>query len=245
MSDQTPVIELQDLQVKRGIQKLEIYSMKIYPGVCYQIFGQNGAGKTLLLDVLAHRQDLDSGTLLFENKSGSKKEYSKSVVKKRIAYFRQKPEGWIRGTVLSYLEKTLKERKISSGIAYQQAMTQLDEFDLKAYANVKRKDLSPGVFQKVELLSCLLKSSDIMIFDEPYTLPDEEFIKKFNNRLRTMIRNEKKAVIIASAQSLSRFRLVDIVINLSHGRIVRVEKTRRPPRTDNRNRNRPKPVNKN
>jgi ABC-type nitrate/sulfonate/bicarbonate transport system ATPase subunit len=98
--------------------------------------------------------------------------------------------------------------------------------------------LSPGVFHKVELIRCLLQSSDLLILDEPYSIPDESFIKKFNSRLRNVIRNEKKAVVIASAQSLSRFRLVDIILNLNHGRIVRVEKTRRPPRTDNRNKNR-------
>ncbi|KUK93823.1 MAG: ABC transporter ATPase subunit [Marinimicrobia bacterium 46_43] len=238
MSDQTPVIELQDLNVKRGIQKLEIYSMKIYPGVCYHIFGSNGSGKSLLMDVLAHRQPVDSGNILYKNKSLKRREYSQAVVKKQIAYFQQKPTGWIRGTVLSYLEKTLKERKISAGIAYQQAMAQLDEFDLKEFANVKRKQLSPGVFHKVELIRCLLQSSDILILDEPYSIPDENFIRKFNSRLRNVIRNEKKAVVIASAQSLSRFRLVDIILNLSHGRIVRVEKSRRPPRTDNRNKNR-------
>jgi ABC-type multidrug transport system ATPase subunit len=238
MSDQTPVIELQDLVLKRGIQKLEIYTMKIYPGVCYHIYGHNGAGKSLLMDVLAHRQTPDKGNILFENKSLIKREYSPSFVRKRIAYFQQKPKGWIRGTVLSYLEKTLRERKISAGIAYQQAMTQLEEFDLKEYAKVKRNQLSPGVFHKVELIRCLLESSELLILDDPYSLPDEIFIKKFNSRLRNMIRNEKKAVVIASAQSLTRFRLVDIILNLSHGRIVRVEKTRRPARTDYRNKNR-------
>ncbi|MDK2977239.1 MAG: hypothetical protein PWP06_1714 [Candidatus Marinimicrobia bacterium] len=237
MSDQTPVIELQDINVKRGIQKLEIYSMKIYPGVCYHIFGPNGSGKSLLMDILAHRQSVDAGNILYESKSLKRREYSKAVVQKQIAYFQQKPTGWIRGTVLSYLEKTLKERKISAGIAYQQAMAQLDEFDLKEFANVKRKQLSPGVFHKVELIRCLLQSSDLLILDEPYSIPDENFIKKFNSRLRNVIRNEKKAVVIASAQSLTRFRLVDIILNLNHGRIVRVEKTRRPPRVDNRNKN--------
>ncbi len=238
MSDQTPVIELQDLTVKCGIQKLEIYSMKIYPGVCYHIFGPNGSGKSLLMDVLAHRQSVDAGNILFENKSLNKREYSLPVVRKQIAYFQQKPKGWNRGTVLSYLEKTLRERKISAGIAYQQAMAQLDEFDLKEFAKVKRSQLSPGVFHKVELVRCLLQSSDLVILDEPYSIPDENFIKKFNSRLRNVIRNEKKAVVIASAQSLSRFRLVDIILNLNHGRIVRVEKTRRPPKLDNRNKNR-------
>jgi len=238
MSDQTPVIELQDLKVKRGIQKLEIYSMKIYPGVCYHIFGPNGSGKSLLMDVLAHRQSVDTGNILYENKSLKKREYSQAVVRKQIAYFQQRPTGWICGTVLSYLEKTLKERKISAGIAYQQAMAKLEEFDLKEFAKVKRSQLSPGVFHKVELIRCLLQNGDLLILDEPYSIPDENFIKKFNSCLRNVIRNEKKAVVIASAQSLFRFRLVDIILNLNHGRIVRVEKTRKPPRTDNRNRNR-------
>ncbi len=120
-------------------------------------------------------------------------------------------------------------------------MTQLEEFDLKEVAKVKRSQLSPGVFHKVELIRCLLESSDLIILDEPYSIPDEVFIKKFNNRLRSMIRNDKKAVVIASAQSLARFRLVDIILNVSHGRIVRVEKTRRPPRANYRNKNRRNP----
>ncbi|MDD3806667.1 MAG: ATP-binding cassette domain-containing protein [Candidatus Marinimicrobia bacterium] len=238
MSDQTPVIELQDLNTKRGIQKLEIYSMKIYPGVCYHIYGPNGSGKSLLMDVLAHQQSVEKGNVFFENKSQKKKEYSISVARNQIAYFQQKPKGWIRGTVLSYLKETLKKRNISEGIAYQQVMTQLDEFNLKDFANIKRRHLSPGVFQKVELMRCLLQSSKVIILDEPYGILDEDFIKKFNKRLRSIINNEKKAVVIASAQSLSRFRIVDIVLSMNHGRIVRVEKTQSPQKPESRSKSR-------
>ena len=63
-----------------------------------------------------------------------------------------------------------------------------------------------------------------MILDDPYSGLDEFFIKKFNGYIRTMVKNEKKTVVVSHSGSLSRFRLIDVLLVLNKGRIVKVEK---------------------
>ncbi|MCK5686986.1 ATP-binding cassette domain-containing protein, partial [bacterium] len=222
MNTQAPLLELQDVKATCGINKLEIFSMKVYSGVCYQITGVNGSGKSLLMKILAHEKGISKGDILYDGKSLNKGEYSKSNLVDKISFVEQEKPFWISKSVISYLQASIKNK--TTAIAWQEAMTLLEKFDLKIYSDIKRSKLSRGLYKKVELLRLLLEDKDIMILDDPYSGLDEFFIKKFNGYIRTMVKNEKKTVVVSHSGSLSRFRLIDVLLVLNKGRIVKVEK---------------------
>lgn len=224
MNTQAPLLELQDVKATSGINKLEIFSMKVFPGVFYQITGVNGAGKSLLLKVLAHKLNISAGDIHYDGKSLKKGEYSRSVLSDKITYVEQEKPFWPGKTVISYLQSAIQNRNKSAALAWQEAQNMLEKFELKDYADVKRSKLSRGLYKKVELLRVLLENKDIIILDDPYSGLDEFFIKKYNGYLRTMVKNDRKTAIISHAGSLSRFRLINVLLVLNRGRIVKVEK---------------------
>ena len=224
MNTQAPLMELQDVKTTCGLNKLAIFSMKVFPGVCYQITGVNGAGKSLLMKVLAHKKNISKGDMLYEGKSLKKGEYSKSILSDKIAYVKQERPFFAGKTVLSYLQASIKDKSKSSAIAHQETMNLIEKFELTAYSGVKRSKLSRGLFKKVELLKVLLQNKDIMILDDPYSGLDEFFIKKYNSYLRSLVKGERKTAIISHAGSLSRFRLIDVLLVLNKGRIVKIDK---------------------
>ncbi|MEA3500720.1 MAG: ATP-binding cassette domain-containing protein [Candidatus Marinimicrobia bacterium] len=221
-----PLIDLQNIKLKRKNKKIEIYSLTIYPGVIYQIQGDNDSGKTLLMDVIAHERKQDSGKIIFKNKSSEKNEYSRSLAKKKISYLKEKSPFWKRKNVLQYLIDTLKAQKISSVNAYSEAMSILEKFDLKEYANISRGKLSFGIFRKIELLKILLENKELILLDEPYLKIDDKFITKFNYHIKNMIKENNKTIIISSAKSFSKYKIIKILFKIANGRIVKIDKPR-------------------
>lgn len=221
-----PLIDLQNIKLKRKNKKIEIYSLTIYPGVIYQIQGENDSGKTLLMDVIAHERKQDSGKIIFKSKSSKKNEYSRSLAKKKISYLKEKSPFWKRKNVLQYLIDILKVQKVSSVNAYSEAMSILEKYDLKEYANISRRKLSFGVFRKIELLKILLENNELILLDEPYLKIDDKFITKFNYHIKNMIKENNKTIIISSAKSFSKYKIIKILFKIAEGRIVKIDKPR-------------------
>ncbi len=221
-----PLIDLQNIKLKRKNKKIEIYSLTIYPGVIYQIQGENDSGKTLLMDVIAHERKQDSGKIIFKSKSSKKNEYSRSLAKKKISYLKEKSPFWKRKNVLQYLIDILKAQKVSSVNAYSEAMSILEKYDLKEYANISRRKLSFGVFRKIELLKILLENNELILLDEPYLKIDDKFITKFNYHIKNMIKENNKTIIISSAKSFSKYKIIKILFKIADGRIVKIDKPR-------------------
>lgn len=225
MSEQKPLIHLENIKVRKGSQTVEVYSSTLFPGLIYQIQGPNGAGKSLLLDVFAHEQSVSAGTIYYEGRSGSKKQYLPKVVKKSITYIRQ-GEASEKSTPLSTLLKQLKIKNISKAVAYRTAMEILEDYGLQPIANQKMSKLSPGTRRKVELLKVLTTDSKLIIIDDPaFDSLDDFFVKKFTKSLQRLVKNESRTLVVASPQSLARLRMIDITLVMNKGHIIRVEKT--------------------
>jgi ABC-type multidrug transport system ATPase subunit len=225
MSEQTPLLQLENIKVKKPHQPIEIYTSTLFPGLIYQIQGPNGSGKTSLLEVFAHEQKIDEGSIYFEGKSGAKKQYSTKIVKGLITYIRQ--EGMqFKKTPLATLLDAIKAKRLSSPLAYRTVMELLDDFALQDIANRKMTELSSGTRKKIALLSVFLQDSKLIIIDDPcFDSLDDYFVKKYVTLLKKNVKQDNRTLVLASAQSLVRHRLVDITLVMHKGHIIRVEKT--------------------
>lgn len=232
MSEQTPLLQLENIKVKKPHQPIEIYTTTLFPGLIYQIQGPNGSGKTDLLNVFAHEQKINEGTIYFEGKSGAKKQYSAKIVKGLITYIRQDGNQF-KKTPLATLLDAVKTKKLSAPLAYRTVMELLDDFGLQEIANRKTSELSHGNLKKIALMKVFLQDSKLIIIDDPaFETLDEQFVKKYVSMLKKNIKQDNRTLVLASAQSLVRHRLVDITLVMHKGHIIRVEKTyQRKPNT--------------
>lgn len=239
MSEQTPLLQLENIKVKKQDQSIEIYASTLFPGLIYQIQGPNGSGKSMLLDIFAHEQKIDEGTIYFEGKSGAKKQYSGKIVKGLITYVRQ-DIGNEKKTPLATLLDAVKAKRLSSPLAHSRVMELLEEYALHTVANQKMATLSSGTRRKIELLKVFLQDTRLVIIDEPgFDALDEHFVKKYVTMLKKSVKQDSRTLVFASVQSLVRHHVVDITLVMHKGHIIRVEKTyQRKPAPRNR------PVNK-
>jgi len=225
MSEQTPLLQLENIKVKKPHQPIEIYTSTLFSGLIYQIQGPNGSGKTSLLEVFAHEQKINEGTIYFEGKSGAKKQYSTKIVKGLITYISQEGLKY-KKTPLATLLDAVKAKRLSSPLAYRTVMELLDDFALQDIANRKMTELSSGTRKKIALLSVFLQDSKLIIIDDPcFDSLDDYFVKKYVTLLKKNVKQDNRTLVLASAQSLVRHRLVDITLVMHKGHIIRVEKT--------------------
>ena len=239
MTEQTPLLKLENIKVVQPHQTIEIYTSTLFPGIIYQIQGPNGAGKTTLMDVFAHEAKIKEGTIYFEGKSLAKKQYSTKIVKKLISYIRQEDNSF-KKTPLATLLDAVKAKRLSSPLAYRTVMELMDEFSLSEIANTKMSELSLGIRRKILLLTVFLNESKVIIIDDPrFESLDENFMKKYVSMLKKNIKQDNKTLVLASAQSLVRHRLVDITLVMNKGHIIRVEKSYQRKPNNNRKPKRP------
>lgn len=225
MSEQTPLLKLENIKINKPHQPIEIYTSTLFPGLIYQIQGPNGSGKTDLLNVFAHEQKINEGTIYFEGKSQAKKQYSEKIVKGLITYIRQEGQSY-KKTPLATLLDAVKAKKLSSPLAYRTVMELLDDFGLQEVANRKMTELSSGTRRKIALLSVFLQDSKLILIDDPcFDSLDDYFVKKYVTLLKKNIKQDNRTLVLTSAQSLVRLRLVDITLVMHKGHIIRVEKT--------------------
>lgn len=131
-----------------GKTALQDLSLEVQSTSIHSLIGLTGAGKTLLLKVLAGLMPLQSGSILNPSK--------------KISFvFQQNP-------FLPWL--TMSE---NLQISTKQDMTlikeRLKEFRLDDYVDLYPKQLSGGTIQKFSLFRAFLISADLILLDEPFS----------------------------------------------------------------------------
>ena len=134
------------------------------------IIGINGTGKTTLLNMIAGREETDSGSIIRQNGL-------------HMAYLSQNPVYEKEDTVLSFVTRGIDP---SDWTAISEAKSNLMTLGLTDYEE-KLAHLSGGQRKKAALAKVLLGSFDVLILDEPtnhldikYQLEIMDIVKSLN-----------------------------------------------------------------
>lgn len=136
-------------------------TLGIYQGDKIGLIAANGAGKTTLLNIIAGKEDYDSGNVVFRNDL-------------RVGYLSQLPPFDPEETALSYAtpdpvrqdDFTMTDR--ARQMLFQFRITDLDQ---------KMGTMSGGQIKRVALAKVLLSKPDFLILDEPTNHLDIEMVE--------------------------------------------------------------------
>lgn len=176
------VIQLKDASLKLGDHSiLNDFSMLIQAGERIGISGENGAGKSSLLNVIAERLPLDSGTV----------EIGETV---KMAYYTQQNEPIPEDKrMISYLNEVGEHVTDSAGnkISVSELLEQF-LFPRFMHGTLIRK-LSGGEKRRLYLLKLLMGQPNVLLLDEPTNDLDigtltvlENYIDHFNGTVITV-----------------------------------------------------------
>lgn len=190
---------------REKFEALKNVSFNIEKGRIVGIIGKNGSGKSTLLKTIAGVFSPDEGEL---------NTYNNTVSLLAIGIgFKANLSGYenifLSGLLLGFTENQIKE-KINEIIEF----SELGEFIYKPV-----KTYSSGMHSKLAFAITALLDTDIILIDEVLSVGDINFKEKSERKMKQIIQNRDKTVIIVSHSLSTLTGLCDEVIWIDDGRI--------------------------
>jgi len=164
------MIKANNIQYAYGnLEVLKGVNLHIKKGEFVSVVGASGAGKTTLLQLLGTLDDMQTGSLIINNKEVNK------LSQKELAKFRNKEIGFVFQFHNLLVEFTALENiclpafiaGTNRKIAEEKGFSLLKLLGLSNRANHKPDELSGGEQQRVAVARALINSPSIILADEP------------------------------------------------------------------------------
>ena len=184
---------------RQGQRLIDSVSVALYQEQTAVLLGHNGAGKTLLLQILHGLISADSGKIEHYLSTNQKMVFQKPILLRRTALSHFQFATQTDDTKLADLwfkQAKLTDKKIAAARA-----------------------LSAGEQQKLALISALATKPSLLFLDEPTANLDQES----TNDIETLIKQAKAdgtAIIMISHSLQQATRLADRILFLDHGLLL-------------------------
>ena len=178
-------------------------SFEIPKGQILGICGKNGSGKSTLLRAIAGIFSADSGTIDLHGNTISLLSIGVGFQRRLSGY----ENIFLSGVLLGYSEDQIKE-KLDEIIEF----SELGDFIYKPV-----NSYSSGMYSKLAFAITAILETDIMLIDEVLSVGDIHFREKSYNKMKELISDEDRTVIIVSHSSKTLRTLCDRVIWINDG----------------------------
>jgi len=138
-------------------------SLAVREGSIYGLLGPNGAGKTTLIRMLSTITQPDSGEIRFRGDA------LKEVHAHQMGYMPEERGLYKKMTVAEQLLFFAELRGLSNRDAKAAVKHWLQRLDMMDWARKKVEEISKGMAQKVQFVSCVLHNPKLLILDEPFS----------------------------------------------------------------------------
>jgi general nucleoside transport system ATP-binding protein len=214
----TPLAELRNIvKVFPGVRANDGVSFSILPGEVHGLLGENGAGKSTLMSVLYGLYQPEEGEIL---RNGVQVTIAnpRAALQAGIAIVQQHfalvPTMTVTENVILGNEpsRILRRTALSTKVAELSQRYRLD-LDPSAFIST----LSIGQRQRVEILKCLYRDPEVVIFDEPSTVLTPQEIEDLYGIIRTLTA-ENRGVVLITHKLDELMAITDRVTVLRHGK---------------------------
>lgn len=189
--------------------KLEIFeavkgvSFEVEEGKILGIIGKNGSGKSTMLRSIAGIFSPDSGTINLHGNSVSLLSIGVGFQPNLTGY----ENIFLSGLLLGFSEEEINE-KTAEIIEF----SELGDFIYKPV-----KTYSSGMYSKLAFSITAILETDIMLIDEVLSVGDIQFKQKSYNKMKELISDDKRTVVIVSHNNSTIRELCDEVLWLHNG----------------------------
>ena len=180
-------------------------SFEVPKGQILGICGKNGSGKSTMLRAISGIFSADSGSINLHGNSISLLSIGVGFQKQLTGY----ENIFLSGMLLGYSKEQIEE-KVNDIIEF----SELGDF---VYRPVR--SYSSGMYSKLAFSITAILETDIMLIDEVLSVGDIHFKEKSYNKMKELISNDDRTVVIVSHNSNTIKELCDKVIWLHDGLI--------------------------
>ena len=219
-------ISLQECDFSYHNEKNKILDKLSYDfnfGKIYGIKGQSGGGKTTLLNIITGLLDPDKGSIFVDDVKISNK--NKKNLQNIISYVPQNTF-LFDSSILNNItfdfsdEEKVNHKKINELVEHLSLQDKILSLKDGLRTNIGERgvNLSGGQIQRIGIARALYNDPKILILDESTNAIEKEIEKKVLNYLNSI---KKEMIIILAAHRDTTFELVDEILEIQNGRLIK------------------------
>lgn len=201
---------------KKGLSGFQGNIFKAVKGISFEVkrgeiigmCGKNGSGKSTTLRAIAGIFSPDKGSIDLHGNSISLLSIGVGFQKRLSGYENIFLSGMLLGFTKSQIEKKLDE------------IIEFSELGEAIYKPVR--SYSSGMYSKLAFAITAILETDIMLIDEVLSVGDIKFKQKSYQKMKELINDENRTVVIVSHSSKTLTELCDKVIWLHDGLIKEI-----------------------
>ena len=183
-------------------------SFYVREGEILGIIGKNGSGKSTTLNALAGIFSPDSGSIDLNG-------HSISLLSIGVGFIREmtgRENITLSGMLLGFTEEQVK--------AKEQEI--IDFAEIGEFIDMPVRTHSSGMYSKLAFSITAILETDIMLIDEVLSVGDQKFKKKSYEKMKSLISNKDRTVVIVSHSIETLKQLCDTVMWMHEGQIKRI-----------------------
>lgn len=196
---------------REDFQAVDNVSFKVEKGKVLGIIGKNGSGKSTLLRALAGILSPDTGIVDLKNNT---------VSLMSIGVGFQKEISGRENIILSGM---------LLGFSKEEILNKMDNIikfaNLGKFIDMPVRTYSSGMYSKLAFSITASLETDIMLIDEVFSVGDQNFKKKSNDKITSLIQESHRTVVIVSHNIKTIQNLCDQVMWFNDGKIKEIGNT--------------------
>jgi tungstate transport system ATP-binding protein len=221
MNSEKPILDVKNLQVKRGgVSVLDIPSLKVPEGKVLCLIGPNGAGKSTLLLALSRLLKSINGEIYFRGEKINSN-HTITVYRRHIAMVFQEPL-LFDTTVFENVASGLKIRGMRHNEITSIVEEYLERFGISQLVDRSARKLSGGEAQRTSLARAFAIRPEIIFLDEPFSSLDPPTRESLMEDLDRILRETHTTAVMATHDQMEALRLSDQIAVMNEGKIVQV-----------------------
>mgnify|MGYP003605604429 FL=1 len=215
------VLEAQKIHKKFGKSEiLKGVSLAIDKGEVLVLLGPSGSGKSTLLRTLNGLETIDSGEIIFKDRTLELSELAWQKIRPEIGMVFQSYDLFPNLTVLdNILLGPLKVQKRDKAAVTSEALALLDWIGLADKAESYPRELSGGQKQRVAIVRSLVMQPQVLLFDEVTASLDPEMVREVLSVIQGLASEGMTMLIVTHEMNFAR-QVADRIIFMDAGQIL-------------------------
>jgi ABC-type polar amino acid transport system ATPase subunit len=201
------------------LEVLKDFNLDISEGEKVVIIGPSGSGKSTVLRCINHLEEIQAGSIFFEDKPVRNKAELQSL-RMQVGMVFQRFNLFPHMTALrNVMEAPVTVRKLPLAEARDLAESLLERVGLADKKDSYPKELSGGQQQRVAIARALAMKPKIMLFDEPTSALDPELVEEVLLVMKELARAGMTMLVVTHEMGFAR-EVGDRALFMDKGRII-------------------------